>query len=249
MKNRIFKGALAILMVVAFASNAFAIDQSVSVSATASIGGVTSMSVLPTSIVYGTTNIDAYPTTPADNKVVVTYASNYNPWKISIATNNTQVPDHLVEGDDGRYSKGGLATVDGLQVIPNRWFAKNPTSGTTVPAATALGAYNFVKDKRDQDDPATVDNPGTPDIVENNESWAAAFADGYANIAYGNAGGGVCIDPANTTAGPTQYQGDAVDGAIAVYLAGYFGTMAATPPIPATAGDYTTSYIFDLYHE
>jgi len=238
MKNRMLKAILAIVMVIAFASNAFAIDRTVSVSATATIGGVTSMGVLPASIVYAATGEDAYPTTPSNNRVVVTYSSNYDPWKIAVSTNNTQVPMESEEG--GRYSKGGLATDDGLLVIPCKWFSKNPSSSTVVPDATDLGAYNFVKDKRDEDDPATTGD---------NESWANAFVAGYANIAYGNTGGGVCVDPANTAVGPTQFQGDAIDGEIAVYIAGLFGTMGATPPVPATAGDYATSFVFDLYHE
>jgi len=249
MKKRILRATLAVVTLIAFNTNAFAVDKTVSVSATATIGGVTSMGISPTSIVYGTTNADAYPTTPADQKVVITYSSNYDPWKIAIYTNNVDVPNKT--GDTtgfGRYSKGGLASIpedhDGnggtpdisTKVVACKWFAKDPASGTSVPAATALGAYNFIKDKRDEDDPATG---GT------DESWAAGFADGYANIAYGNAGGGVCVDPSN---GPS-YQGDAIDGQVAVYIAGLFGTGGVTPAVPAAAGDYASSFYFDLYHE
>ena len=251
MKNRILKATLAILMVIAFGANASAVtvDKTASVSATADIGGVTTMSILPTSIVYGTTSVDAYPTDPTDQKVVITYTSNYDPWKIAISTNNLSVPTK--GGGDptgvGRYAKGGLAStpVDhddntgtpdvSLLVIAGKWFAKDPASGTTLPLATALGAYNFIKDKRDEDD---------PDTTPADESWATAFADGYANIAYGNAGGGVCVDPTKT-----DYEGDPVDGSIAVYMAGLFGTGGVTPAVPASAGNYSTSFIFELYHE
>ena len=240
-EGKYLKAALVILVGLAFSVSAMAaVDKTVLVTANATIGPVTSMSITPATITYATVDADAYPTTPADQKVTITYGSNYNPWKIAVYTNNTQVPDYSAGPPIvGKYAKGGLATADGLYVVPCKWFAKNPASSTTAPLATALGAYNFVKDKRDEDDPLT----------SYEEDWARSFAGGYANIAYGNPGGGVCVDPANTTPGPTQYQGDDVDGSIAVYIAGLFGTGGVTPAVPASAGVYSSAISFDLYHE
>lgn len=222
-------GMLLVFAVTAVSANA-AIDQTKSVTFTATIIGSTSMSISPATAEFGDTGVDAFPTTPGDAKIVITYNSNYSPWKIAIYTDNTQVPDY---GEtDGRYSKGGLATADGKQVIPCKWVAKIG-SNTTVPTVPSFtSAHNFLKDKSDQDDPLTT---------AYDESWATAFGAGYANIAYGAGPGpsGFCVDP--TVGDP--YQGDAVNGSIAVYVAGLFGTGANT------AGIYSSNIYFDLYHE
>lgn len=234
-------------------ANAAVVDKTASVSASGIVVGVTSLSVTSGStLTYATTTADAYPTAPTSKKVVLNYTSNYNPWKIAIYTNNTQVPNYGVDttGDgvaDGRYAKGGLATSNGLNTVPCKWVAKIGTS-TTVPSVPAYGTYNFVKDWRDEDDPLTLDDPGTPE-VENDESWVAAFAQGYANIAYGDStGAGVCVDPAN----PPTYRGDEIPStthSISVYIAGLFGTSGMNPAIPAAAASYSTTFYFDLYHE
>jgi hypothetical protein len=223
------------VMAAFFATCAFAavtVDKTASVSASASIGGTTSLSALPNSISFTTTNADAF----ADNKITLTYVSNYNPWKIAIYTNNTQVPNY--GQTNGRYAKGGLATTTGLNVVACKWVAKDPAS--TAPAIGTIGSYNFIKDKRDEDDPDTAAS-GT---MSNNESWSGSFAEGYANIAYGNSTSGVCVDPTKT-----NYNGDPVNGSIAVYVAGLFGTGGVTPAVPAAAGEYSASVGFDLYHE
>jgi hypothetical protein len=194
----------AIILAAVCSVNAHAVpvtDKTVSISATGSITGTTALSIVPTSIVYGNTAADAYPNTPANNKVVITYASNYNPWKMMVYTNNTQVPLKADASGNGRYAKGGLATADGKSVVPCKWVAKIGTNAVVPTMPTAASLHNFVKDKRDEDDPATATN---------DESWTAAFTGGYPNIAYGGPGGGFCVDPTNSTPGPTQYQGDAV---------------------------------------
>ena len=61
-------------------------------------------------------------------------------------------------------------------------------------------------------------------------------------------GGGVCVDPTNSTAGPNQYRGDAISGTVAVYVAGLFATSGMATAIPASAGDYSGTIYFDLYH-
>jgi hypothetical protein len=226
---------LAVIIVFGIGAEAATIDKTASVSATATISGSTSLNVSPASITYGTTNVDAYPTDPSNGKVVITYTSNYNPWKIDIYTNNTQVPNST--SPNGRYAKGGLATADGKAVIACKWVAK-VGSNTTVPTVPTATAYNFVKDKRDEDDPLTT---GTG----KDESWAAAFASGYANIASGTPGGGYCVDPTK----PEPYQGDAITGSIAVYIAGGFGTGFVSPAVIGGAGSYSSNIYFDLYHE
>lgn len=225
-------GLVAVLALGVTAEAAPTIDETASVSATATIAGTTSLSISPASIVFGTTNVNAFPTTPADGKVTITYTSNYNPWKIAIYTDNTQVP---MKADGGRYQKAGLATADGANVVACKWVAKDPAS--PAPDISTIGGYNFVKDKRDEDDPATVDDPLLPGI-QNDESWITSFAQGYPNIAYGGAGYGTCVDPTLP-----DYTGDSVNGEIVVYIASLFGTY------PGGAGEYSTNFSFDLYHE
>lgn len=227
--------AVMLVVVCSVSAEAAVTDRTASVAASGSITGTTSMSVSPLTIAYGNTSTNSYPNTPANNKIVITYSSNYNPWKMMVYTNNTQVPNNALP--DGRYAKGGLATTDGKAVVPVKWVAKIGTNAT-VPALPTATTYNYVKDKRDEDDPATT---GTQD-----ESWAAAFAGGYPNIAYGGPGGGFCVDP--TVSG---FQGDAVTAAsgVALYLAAGWSTSFATPSAPAGAGAYSTNFVIELYHE
>jgi hypothetical protein len=221
-----------------------AADKTVSVTASGTVVGSTSLSVLPVTATFNTA-ADGFPTEPmADKKIVITYTSNYNPWKIMAYTNNTQVENYDAVTKTGRYAKGGLATADGKSVVPCKWVAK-AGSNTVVPSVPAWNTYNFVKDKRDEDDPSTVDNPATPDVVENNESWAAAMTAGYPNLAYGDTAGGFCVDPTI----PVTFKGDAVSGSVAVYIAAMFGTSGMETPVPAGAGTYSSPIYFDLYHE
>ena len=235
-------------IVFCYASAEAVVDRTVSISATGTVAAATSMSITapvpPAGLTFGTTSADAFPTAPADNKIVISYSSNYNPWKIMVYTNNTQIPNKV--GDTtgyGRYAKGGLATTDGRGVVPCKWVAKIGTNATAPTLPTPTSLHNYIKDKRDENDPATT---------AYDESWAAAVTGGYPNIAYGGPGGAWCVDPTNTAAGPTQYKGDvigATSGSVAVYVDAMFGTTGATPAVPAAAGIYTSSIGFDLYHE
>ena len=234
---------VATVLCFAVTANAATIDKTVSVTATASITGATALSADATAFTYGTTSADAFPTVPTSKRVVLTYASNYNPWKIDVYTNNTQIP--LQAATNGMYAKGGLVAGSGpYSVVPLKWVAKAPLSAA--PVASAINfqtSYNYVKDKRDEDDPSTTG-------VGKDESWAAGLTDGYPNVAWGPVvgGGGVCVDPTNSTAGTTQYRGDAINGSVAVYVAGLFATGGMTPAVPASAGDYSGTICFDLYH-
>ncbi|MDD5422680.1 MAG: hypothetical protein WC592_03010 [Candidatus Omnitrophota bacterium] len=220
-------------------ASALTIDQTKSVTATGSVAGVTSLAVDVTSIAYGEGATDRYPTAP---KIKLTYSSNYNPWKIMVSTNNTTIP---MQADDGLYAKGGLVTGTGTSAhtAACKWVTKIGTSSTT-PALPTATAYNYVKDIRDEDDPATG---GGQD-----ESWAAALAGGYPVIAFGDASGnGYCIDPTNSAPGDFQYTGDAITEAsgVAVYIAAGFATNFVDPAIKASAGSYATTFVFDLIHE
>jgi hypothetical protein len=232
---------LAVVMCFAITAQAATTDKTVSVTATATISGTTSLTADATAFTYGTTDADAFPTAPTSKRVVLTYASNYNPWKIAIYTDNSQIP--LQSATNGMYAKGGLVAGSGpYSTVPLKWVAKNPSSAA--PSASAINfqtSYNFVKDKRDEDDTATS---GV------NESWAAGFAAGYPNVAWGPVagGGGVCVDPTNATEGATQYRGDSLTGSVAIYVAGLFATGGVTPASPASAGDYSGTIHFDLYH-
>lgn len=232
---------LAVVVCFAITAQAATIDKTVSVTASASITGSTSLSADATAFTYGTTNADAFPTAPTSKRVVLTYSSNYNPWKIAVYTNNTQIPLQAVT--NGMYAKGGLVAGSGpYSTVPLKWVAKNPAS--TAPVASAINfqtSYNFVKDKRDEDDPATT---------VDDESWSVSFAGGYPNVAWGPipGGGGVCVDPTNSAAGPNQYRGDAINGTVAVYIASLFSTGGVTPASPASAGSYSGTIYFDLYH-
>ncbi|MFA6320700.1 MAG: hypothetical protein WCY36_02445 [Candidatus Omnitrophota bacterium] len=220
---------IAIVLVVMFgvalcASQAFAYttpDKSTSVSATASVGAVTSLSATPGSVSFSDTAADSF----ASSKVTLTYKSNYNPWKLAIYTNNTGIKTFA---NGGPYQKSGLT--DGTNLVPLKWVAKNPSS--SAPSISTIGSYNFIKDKNDEDDPSTTSD----------DSWAGAVSSSatYAAIAYGTASSGTCIDP---TAVSNSYNGDSVSGTIDVYVAALFGTY------PAPVGSYSTTIGFDLYHE
>jgi len=226
--TKIFKATLAIMMVVAFSANAMALDydEGAEVTASATVGGITTLSVTGGPLVYGTTDVNAFPTSPADGKLVVNYSSNHANWLLQIATKNTDLQDI----DSSVYQRGGMVQVSAdpsTVVIPCKWVAK--AGGSTLPDIGTIDAYNYIKDVTDAD---------IPDTTTINESWTEAHAAGYANIAYGNADGGFCVDP---TAADTQ--GDAIDGTIDLYIATLFGD------VPPAAGDYTMKVAIDLVHE
>jgi len=247
-KLMIIISVVSLAVVYCVSAEAAVTDRTASIKALGSVGPITSLSITPAmspGLTFGTTNADAFPTVPDDKKIVISYTSNYSPWKMMVYTNNAQVNDYNPTTEKGRYAKGGLVlgTGDNVQVVPCKWVAKDGAN-TAIPALpTPANMHNFIKDKRDQDDPATVTNP---DGTLAKEDWASAFAVGYANIAFGDATGGFCVDPTNTTPSDpkNKYKGDAVSGSIAVYIAGLFGTGGAT-----SAGDYSSSIYFDLYHE
>lgn len=273
-KYGILRAILALAMVLAFGVvNAQAVvDKTASVSASATVGPVTSMSITapdPAAISYSTVDADSF---QDEGKVVIAYSSNYDPWKIAIYTNNLTVL--MRTADEGRYAKGGLANVDdpatpevevaGKNVVACKWVCQDDATPAPAIANINVGGpedtgYNFIKDKRDEDDPADntgdpvdpaePDGPKKPKDDSEDQSWDAAFAGGYPNIAVGAPGNAApysfCVDP---TAGD-PFHGDPADGTIAVYIAGMFGTGGMSPAVPASAGVYKSDIGFDLYHE
>lgn len=233
----------ALAMVLAFGVNAHAIppDDTVWVSASATVKEAADItSIAPDTISYTTVNANSF---PDEGKVVITYTSNYDPWKLRIYTNNTQVP---MQAAGGKYQKGGLATADGKNVAACKWVCQD--DATAAPNIATIGSYNFIKDLRDEDDPVTPFNdggtPGDPsDDTGQNESWDYCVLIGYPNIAFGCPGFDPkyswCVDPSK----PEPYHGENADGTSAVYIAGMFGTY------PPAAGVYSSKIYFDLYHE
>ncbi len=158
---------LLIVMVtlIAFASftayaEAYNSDEIGSVHATAKVDGDTTFSIDQTDIGFSDPTADSF----ATNRVLITYTSNYNPWKIAISTNNTQVLNYDDKGtttkadDTGRYAKGGLAASNGLNVVACKWVCQD--DATDAPSIANINSggkddtgYNFIKDVRDEDDP------------------------------------------------------------------------------------------------
>ncbi|MDD5423441.1 MAG: hypothetical protein PHT32_08535, partial [Candidatus Omnitrophica bacterium] len=99
MKNRFAKIAY-VLMALAFvvsatvAEAAITVDRTATVTASGALAGSTSLSADVASISYGTNTTDRFATAP---KIKLTYTSNYNPWKIMVSTNNTQIPLKAVQ--------------------------------------------------------------------------------------------------------------------------------------------------------
>lgn len=225
------------------------VDKSVNITASGTIAGVTSLSVSNTTVTYGTTTADSFPTIPSTKAVNITYSSNYNGWTMRLYTNNSQVPvNGTMYGSTniGRYAKGGLATAaiapsGRVDIVPCKWITKAGTNATAPAVPTAASAHNFVKDVRDEDDPTTS---------ADNESWSSALDAGYPNIAFGGPGGGWCVDPTNTNA-TTKYKGDAISPStgIKLYVAAGWRTSFMSPSEPAGAGSYSTKFFVDLVHE
>lgn len=236
------------------------VDKSVNITASGTIAGVTSLSVSNTTVTYGTTTADSFPTIPSTKAVNITYSSNYNGWTMRLYTNNSQVPvNGTMYGSTniGRYAKGGLATAaiapsGRVDIVPCKWIAKAGTNATVPPVpnwnpTNTTSKYSYVKDVRDEDDPTTVPN-GT---MSNNESWGAALADGYPNIAFGGPGGGWCVDPTNTNES-TKYKGDVINSTTGIKLyiaAGWGSSFDEKGPVPCGAGSYSTKFLIDLVHE
>lgn len=199
------------------------VDNTGSVSVSASITGVTSLSVTDQSgdgaVPFGSIT-EQYQ--KATEYIAVDAVSNYGSWAIEVYTDNfpDTTPDTAIWG----YAYGGLVDVTNEQKIPLGWCAfdvETPAEPTANPAD--LNRWSYLKDKSDVDD---------PDTAGNDESWAARG--GYANVAFGGPGYAKVVNP--------LVEGG--DDLTAMPLYVYLETAGTAIP-----GDYTGSIYFDLYHE
>lgn len=199
------------------------IDKTGSVSVSAVIAGVTSLSVTDQSgdgaLPFGTIT-EQYQKAP--EYISIDAVSNYGSWAIEIYTDN--FPETTPDTEIWGYAYGGLVDIANVQKIPLGWAAfdvETPAESTGNPAE--LNRWSYVKDKSDVDDPSTAGN---------DESWAARG--GYANIAFGGPGYAKVINP--------YVEGGDDLTAMPFYV--YLETADTAAP-----GTYSGTLYFDLYHE
>jgi len=216
-----------VLLVAAPGTSLAAVDRTGSVTATATVGASTLLTVQAKRISDNgaVASID-FGSLPGGtgNKLAPQYlevnvTSNYGAWELEVYTNNfTATPSTTTWG----YQYGGMKGTTAGNRAPMAWQAYRSISTVTDPPAS-LSGWTYLKDKRD------INPPG-----ETKMSWAAAHADGYTNIAYGGPDHMNVVEPGTTGVLDT-------DNKLMVYLGGLFGS--------APADSYGTTVGFDLYHE
>lgn len=265
MKTRIILTILLVLgMVGGPVASSYAADVTTSVSAAATIGGIHTL----TSVVREVSNdavmgdntlrfgIVSSAAAHALHYLEVGYVSNETLWKVCIYTDNTDA-----DATAFPYQKAGLLNEAKTDRIPLYWCAYD---GTTTPANLTLDAngvpevrttsaafgsvsitdWAVMKDRNDLD---------IPESTTDNESWATAFAEGYCDIMYGS--------PAYSNLNPFPYFDAPNAGTEGTYNSDpALSTLhrPATSPVVvyigggtgfASAGVYTSTIYFDLYHE
>ena len=217
-----------VLLLAGLGTSLAVVDETGSVTATATLGASTSLSVQAKKISdNGTVSGINFGSLPggtgnklAPHYVEVQVASNYGAWELEVYTDNfTTQPDTDIWG----YQYGGMKGATDGNRVAIAWQAYRATTGVSDPPV-ALTGWTYLKDKKDVDIPAT-----TPD-----ESWANAHSDGYTNIAYGGPDYVMVVEPGST--GELDS-----DNTLVVYLGGLFGSAASD--------SYSTVIGFDLYHE
>jgi len=224
-------GVLTLVLVLAGVGTSLAVvDRTGSVSATATVGASTLLSVQAKrisdngnvgsidfgSIAGGTGN------KLAPQYVEVNVTSNYGAWELEVYTNNfATAPSTTTWG----YQYGGMKGSVAGNRAPMVWQAYRVTTAVSDPPA-ALTGWTYLKDKKD------LDIPVTPPPAD--ESWTKAHTDGYTNIAYGGPDYMNVVEPGTTGVPDT-------DNKLMVYLGGIFGS--------APADSYSTTIGIDLYHE
>ncbi|HUW23456.1 MAG TPA: hypothetical protein VMW39_05445 [bacterium] len=229
MKTIWLSGMLTLVLLLAGLGTSLAVlDETGTVSATATLGASTSLSVQAKRISDDgdVTSVD-FGSLPGGtgNKLALRYvevqvASNYGAWELEMYTANFTVqPDTTTWG----FQYGGMKGSTAGNRTGMVWQAYRATTSVSDPPV-ALTGWTYLKDKKD------VDIPGTgPD-----ESWATAHNDGYTNIAYGGPDYMNVVEPVTTGVPDT-------DKKLMVYLGGLFGSAASD--------SYSTGIVFDLYHE
>ena len=169
----------------------------------------------------------------APQYVRVVHDDNSLAWEIKIYTDNFGTePSTTTWG----YQYGGMIGLVPGARLPMGWHARVDNSLASAfaagdPAADPSEGWNFVKDKRDKDDPTTTG----PD---EDESWLGTTGDAaYANVAFGGPGYQNVVNPQDTV----DYSDPDTDKTFVVEVEGLFGS--------ATADTYSTTISFDLVHQ
>ncbi|MFC2061174.1 ComEA family DNA-binding protein [Elusimicrobiota bacterium] len=210
------------------------VDQTGSVDISATVAGVTALTVDDESgdgaIDFGTIS-NLYQA--ATEHIAVDAVSNYGSWAIELYTDN--FPSITPDVDDWGYAYGGMIDVSQNSKIALGWCAFDEVSPGETPddpaASVVIGTetfsanrWTYVKDKGDVDDPA----------ASGDQSFAGRG--GYCNVAYGGPGYAYVVNPND--------HGDGTDpmGDTDVYV--YIETASTAVP-----GTYTSAIYFDLYHQ
>ncbi len=229
MKTIWLSGMLTLVLLLAGLGTSLAVvDETDSVSATATLGASTSLSVQAkkisdngnvASVDFGSLS-GGTGNKLAPHYVEVQVDSNYGAWELEMYTDNfTAQPDTTTWG----FQYGGMKGSTAGNRTGMVWQAYRATTGVSDPPV-ALTDWTYLKDKKD------VDIPGTgPD-----ESWTSAHNDGYTNIAYGGPDYVMVVEPGTT--GELDS-----DKTFVTYVGGLFGSAASD--------SYSTVIGFDLYHE
>jgi len=211
-----------------------------SVPASATLGAVNTLSVeavnyggsATTAIAFGSVSPAAGFLTPPQY-IKVVHDDNSLAWEIKIYTNNFATEPSITTWG---YQYGGMIGLVPGARLSMGWHARVDNSLASAfaaddPAADPSEGWNFVKDKRDKDDPATTG----PD---EDESWLGTTGDAaYANVAFGGPGYQNVVNPEDTV----DYSDPDTDKTFVVEVEGCFGV--------ATADTYSTTISFDLVHQ
>ena len=263
MKNKLFITLTLVLGVLVYGIVPAHAATTDTVAASASIAGIATLSLVTKDVSDDGVSSPAKTltfgeitgTTLSPQYIEIAYASNDTLWHIDVYTDNTGANATALP-----YGKAGLLKDDGKDRIPLYWCVYDDTEtpetltldANGVPAVrTTTAAYgskdvtdwSIVKDKNDEDDPGSVGL---------DESWAAAFGDGYCDIMYGT--------PTYSNLNPVPYFDVAPETEGAYNANPALDTLhrvGTTPAIVyigagaglASAGDYATNVGFDLYHE
>lgn len=121
----------------------------------------------------------------AQQYIGVSVLDNAPSWRLRSMTNNfTTQPSTTTWG----FAYGGLVATNGAKA-PMAWLNNTtllpagPVTGN--PATEPAKGWTFLKDMRDVDDPATLSTTTANGFGNHDESFPAADAQGYTNIAFG----------------------------------------------------------------
>jgi hypothetical protein len=160
-------------------------------------------------IVFSTVNVSgSYLGAPQDYIDITADNNNAIPWLMQVYSDNFSNPVVVPSTSTYGFSYGGLigdATAYGTKVSMC-WKASTTTVSGMLPMVLTPGTttgvtpnvysdWTFLKDRADIDDPAIQPPPS----AATSSSWQNAQVAGYANIAFGNAGGTTVVTTNPTT--------------------------------------------------